>query len=170
MFWCITNWVPTAGGKNRAKGSSVGSPKPRTLEEWHHHSGTQEGAADLMGTRPHLTRAVSRNCPRGVMCPSPAESRDRAEVMLRASFKSALGRESRAQSKIWCKNAESQDFGLEDKDLHSQIAVWAGRWEEVLLCSHLHVLPKAPQWGRPGFCVGVRYCEARCGYFYEECG
>lgn len=104
-----------------------------------------------MDTRIHLTRAVG-TAPEYEVPPHAEESWNRGELVFSASFKLALSGGSRTRSKIRCQNAESQDLGLKDKALPSQIAVGTDRRKEVLLCNHVCVpLSQTPREG----CVGI---------------
>ena len=73
---------------------------------------------NLMEARQHLTRTVE-TVPGSYVPPCPEESWVRGEVILSVSFKFAISTESKTQSKIGYKQAESWDLSLEDKNLWS---------------------------------------------------
>lgn len=137
-----------------------------TSTEWH-----PESVASLMETRQHLTRAVG-TAPEYEVPPHAGESWGHGQVVLSASFKSALSGGSRTQSKIRCQNAESQDLGLEDKDLPSLEWLLGQTGERksfsaACLCSSF---PGSKVRMCRFLCVGDRYCEAHWRYSYAEGG
>lgn len=93
-----------------------------------------------METRQHLTRAVG-TAPEYEVPPHMEESWGHGEVVLSALFKLALGGGSRTQSKVRCQNAESQDLGLEDKDLPSLKLLLGQTGERKSFSAVMSVLP-----------------------------
>lgn len=119
-------------------------------------NGTWDTLANLMEARQHLTRTVG-TVPGSYVRPCPEESWVRGEVTLSISFKFAISTESKTQSKIRYKHAESRDLSLEDKDLWSLELLQRNTGERKSFSADLSM------FSFPGLC-GEDLQDSLCGW------